>query len=111
MPQSPHRRRHRSQHRSTSRPSRPANWPLLILVAFLLGVISARTQLGIVAALTAGIVLCIVAYFSLSCLAGRLAASIRNAISLHSAHNDLGTFMRTNESFRAARRSVSRHAP
>ncbi len=38
----------------------------------------------------------------------RLAAAVRNALSLYSAHVDLGRFMRNNESFRAARRSVSR---
>lgn len=111
MPHSPHRRRHHSRHHSSSRRSWPANGPLLLLIAFLLGVIAARTQLGVVAALVAGAALCVVAYLSLSCLAGRLAASIRNVVSLHAAHHDLGTFMRTNETFRAARRSVARHWP
>lgn len=82
----------------------------MLLIAFLLGVIAARTQFGAVAAVLAGAVLCVVAYLSLSCLVGRLAASIRNVVSLHAAHHDLGAFMRTNEAFRAARRSVSRHS-
>lgn len=80
----------------------------MLLGGFLLGAISARTPLGFAVALVAGVALSFIAYFTLSCAAGRAGAWIRNELSLYSAHSDLGKFMRTNETFRAARRGISR---
>jgi hypothetical protein len=111
MPHSPHRRRHHSGPDADRWFYRAAVWLLLLVVGFLLGALFARSRPSAVTLLSIGSVLGVVALVGLSYGIARVAAAVRNTCALYSAHVDLARFMRTNESFRAARRDVHRPKP
>ena len=108
MPHSPHRRRHASSRDADLWLHRIAVWFLLVVVGFLLGALYVRSKPGPVVTVGIGAIIAVVALVGLSYFLGRLAAALRNVCSLHAAHMDLGRFMRTNASFRAARRDAAR---
>ena len=108
MPHSSHRRRHHSSRDAELWIHRVAVWSLLVLVGFLLGALYARFVPSPAGLLVVGAVLAVATLAGLSYFIGRIAAAVRNVCALHSAHLDLARFMRTNETFRAARRGVSR---
>jgi hypothetical protein len=88
-----------------------ALWFVVVFGAFLLGVFFRPTAASLMTILGFVTIPVLIAFMVISSAAGWLIASVRNAFSLYSAHTDLAQFMRTNETFRAARRGISRPSP